>query len=44
MKKIYSQLEVEVLLLAEDIVSTSNTYTYGQDFEPGTNADSWWGN
>ena len=41
MKKIYSQLEVEVLLLAEDIVSTSNTYTYGDDFSEGTSAKDW---
>lgn len=43
MKKFYSELELEVLFLAEDIVSTSETFTFGDDnnFDDNSNVDNW---
>ena len=46
MKKYYSELEIEVLLISEDVVRTSNSFTFGGDsnnnFLEESDADSWW--
>ena len=43
MKKIYSQPELELFVLTEDIVSTSGTYTFTDegDFSTNGNIQNW---